>query len=406
MANEKIWGYWDCTYCDTKGIRGDNRICPNCQHRRDEHVRFYMKNTNDVISKAEDLTKFTGKPDWECKYCGSYNRSDATACKVCGADKLGDSRTYHQVVEEANDEVQHYSTDGKLGAGVTQGSDIDNERLAREREERRREREKRDREFREQQELRERRREEERAERERVERRQEMLIYGGVGLGILCVIGLLLFLFLPRNATLRVQSLPWERNIAIEESYIATEKDWSVPPGGTEISREWKWQKDVPVFDHVETYEDTEMRYEKVGSHTEYDYVNNGDGSFDKVSKQVDDWDYVAHKVQKTRDVYRDEPVYAWYYTYEIERWRVCRNIFTNGTNDEPYWGEYTLKDGERTGARTEKYGVYALNVAKEKDGYKLYETTSSVWSQLNVNDEIEVKTVQSRITELIEIHQ
>lgn len=406
MANEKIWGYWDCTYCDTKGIRGDKRICPNCQHRRDEHVKFYMKNTNDVITKPEDLANFVGKPDWECRYCGTYNRGDAEACKVCGADKLGDSRTYHQVLSENNTEANQYSTDGQNGVRVEQGADIDNERLEREREERKRERERREREEQEERDRRMREREEERAERERAEHRREMLIYGGVGLGILAVIGLLLFLFIPRHATLQVQSLPWERNIAIEESYISRENGWSIPPGGTEVDKVWKYHYTDQVPDGTEYYMDTEMRYEKVGSHTEYDYKDAGDGSFDKVKRTVDDYDYVPHEVKKSRTKYKDVEVYDWYYTYDIQRWRVCRNIHTNGTNDEPYWGDYTLNDGERTGARTETYNVYALNTAKDKDGYKLYDTSFDIWTQLHVNDEIEVKVVQSRITELLETHQ
>ena len=37
-----IEGFWDCKYCNTKGIRGGIRECPNCGKARDEDTVFYL----------------------------------------------------------------------------------------------------------------------------------------------------------------------------------------------------------------------------------------------------------------------------------------------------------------------------------------------------------------------------
>ena len=81
-----IKGYWDCRYCQTKGIEGGIRDCPNCGKPRDSDVRFYMKSKTDYVE--EKLAKTINRnPDWICSYCDSLNSDSNKNCVSCGASK-------------------------------------------------------------------------------------------------------------------------------------------------------------------------------------------------------------------------------------------------------------------------------------------------------------------------------
>lgn len=54
LSYEKSWllkltlnlmtlGYWDCPFCDTKGIEDIKKECLNCGKPRKEDTKFYMK---------------------------------------------------------------------------------------------------------------------------------------------------------------------------------------------------------------------------------------------------------------------------------------------------------------------------------------------------------------------------
>ena len=51
-----IEGYWDCKYCDSKGISGSIRECPNCGHPRDDTVKFYLKDEKKYVSEEKAKT--------------------------------------------------------------------------------------------------------------------------------------------------------------------------------------------------------------------------------------------------------------------------------------------------------------------------------------------------------------
>ena len=91
MANHVIRGYWDCEQCGTKGIDGLADTCPNCGSGKGKHVRYYMKDTEEVseeeltsagISKDENDGKHK---QWICAYCGFLNKYSATVCGRCAA---------------------------------------------------------------------------------------------------------------------------------------------------------------------------------------------------------------------------------------------------------------------------------------------------------------------------------
>ena len=56
-----VEGYWDCTSCNTKGIKGHLRECPNCGKPRGEHVKFYTKEIGEENAvEDEDIIQKNG----------------------------------------------------------------------------------------------------------------------------------------------------------------------------------------------------------------------------------------------------------------------------------------------------------------------------------------------------------
>ena len=60
-----IWGYWDCPYCDSKGIRGDNRSCPFCGAPVQPGIKYYMK--EGVLDAARGIVDALAAADVRVK---------------------------------------------------------------------------------------------------------------------------------------------------------------------------------------------------------------------------------------------------------------------------------------------------------------------------------------------------
>ncbi len=101
MADKKlVMGYWDCPYCNTKGIPGTQRNCPNCQNPRGKDTKFYMnKAEKKYLSEEEAKTKGQGA-DWQCEYCGAFNSALTNECSGCGSIRESSNQDYFQVREE------------------------------------------------------------------------------------------------------------------------------------------------------------------------------------------------------------------------------------------------------------------------------------------------------------------
>lgn len=94
-----IEGYWDCKYCDSKGISGSIRECPNCGHPRDDTVKFYLKDEKKYVSeeKAKTINK---NPDWICPYCNCLNSDNNETCVSCGSPRTKENLNYFENHEE------------------------------------------------------------------------------------------------------------------------------------------------------------------------------------------------------------------------------------------------------------------------------------------------------------------
>ena len=132
-----------------------------------------------------------------------------------------------------------------------------------------------------------------------------------------------------------------------------------------------------------------------------YDYRDLGNGQFEEVKVRTP----VYRTEYRDVPVYRDEPVYAPRYYYEIEKWQYDHSLKSSGNDKSPYWSEVPvlLNDGnvgsKREGNRYEYYYIYD---AKSRQ----HEISYSVWNQLEQGQKIEYKAFRfsSKIPENITI--
>ena len=370
-----VEGYWDCSACGAKGIRGHVRECPNCGRPRGEEVQFYMKEFGEQYALNENASK---NPDWLCDFCSSYNPDSVTKCLSCGADRESTSKDYSQIRDtQAYSNVNDYDSNGIDDSSQISDKERDNLNYQREKEDREKKREKYNNvskpfpanegnsNF---------------SYKEVIFSKQTAII-----LTVLAVIfSLVYYFFVPRNVELQVQSVAWERHINIDRWTTVDESGWNVPPHARVYDERSEVHHYDKVFDHNEVY------YEEVGEQVidHYKTVTSkrdlGNGNFEVVETQEPVYKTVYHKEKRERPIYKDVPVYETKYYYKLERWKHYRSVDTSGKDYEPYWGEYTLAEGkgqynvgsERLGSEKSKYMVTGLVDGKEVT----YEVKSINW--------------------------
>ncbi len=371
MANRKIYGYWDCSYCNSKGIRGDNRECPGCGRPRDDSTKFYMKSKTDYVAK-ENIDKFSDEPDWLCSYCNSYNPSTVSKCIGCGADKeekTGDYFSLRNFDKPENADVSppiHINTNYTPSA--QNKSPVANSR------------------------------------RFRISNSQ--ILTGTAIFAALAVIGMIIYLLIPKPAVLDIRSYSWDRTIDIEESYISSESDWYLPAGADLRYTRQEFKETKQVLDHYETKSRQVSKQVPDGYDISYSYKDNGNGSFDEIEHRTPKYKTVYETEYYEEPVYRSEPVYATKYYYDITRWRVCDKCITSGNDRSPYWGTPQIDADERKGNSYENYYIAAFNLNKSEKDRSLEEFTASysVWMALPENGKIKVKIgIGNNITEIID---
>lgn len=328
-----IKGYWNCKYCGTTDIDGLVDICPNCGKQKSADVKYFMKETTNVVTD-EELEKAGmsrdncdgNHKDWACAYCGQLNNWGDTICQACGGPKEESTQEYGMAEEPKSEPVEVPVT-----PPITPKT-----------------------------------------------KKKFPTIAVSI---IAAILGIIIFLFYPMKETITITDFSWDRTITIEE--MRTEKDsgWSVPSGGRVYDESWEFKEYKQVLDHYETVEVTKSR--EVISHyeTDYSYVDNGDGTFTEVASERPVYTTEYYTETEQQPVYREDPVYATKYYYEIDRWYDNRDYESAGEGQEPYWNtDYTLSSNERDSKREENYYVHYDNNKKEEFSY--YE-----WSTMSVGD-------------------
>ncbi len=389
MAKKIVEGLWDCQYCDTKGIRGRERICPGCGKPRGEGVRFYLPSGGGRSAPAVKLNEREKLPDWQCEYCGSYNPGTANDCLACTAPKEG--KDYYQLHQDVKrSDASRNFKDERWKCGFC-GATNEKERTA--------------------------------CVRCGAERgvvkpapnqqktQKKKGFWGKLPVPVWIGIGVLLLILIPiligaigKKVRYSVDQKSWLRSIVIEEYKTVEESDWEIPEGGRLLYTREEIHHYEKVLDHYSRLEDEKQiespAHEEIRNVTAYLSAHNpfrgyvvyaddlGNGYF-----EIDDgggWDFGSDDDDSPTPVYRDEPVYRTKYYYEIERWVPTRSVDTTGfVEEEPYWGEVQLSENEREAVRAEAFYLETSDLKKGKQ--EEIEVTKEQWDQINVGDHIEI---------------
>lgn len=339
-----VMGYWDCAFCDTKGIPGTERNCPNCGSPRDKDVKFYMKE-GPVTYLTEEETQKKGKgEDWLCSSCGALNSALVTVCPSCGNIRSADDDGYFESRKKEEEKQRQRELDRQpKSSGGGKGKLI------------------------------------------------------GIVIAAVVIIAIIAGVFgggsKAKDATLSVTETTWESTVEIEEYQKNSASDWTLPNDAEDVVE----KNEIHHYDEVlegyttETYES----YEVIGSHTEYNYVDNGDGTYDEEPYTVDDYGYVT----RTREVpvYEKVPVYQTKYYYNIWQWNTVDTLNESGHDKNPFYATYTLKDKQRD---DNKYTVYHVT-GKIKKKEKTYEISEDLYMKLDKGKDYDVTIENGVITKV-----
>ncbi len=368
MADRIVMGYWDCSYCGTNKIKGTLHDCPNCGRQRGKEVRFYMDASN-----KEYLTdhKVEGA-DWYCDYCGALNKASLTVCENCASPREESKQDYFSFNEdrqnrrmsdvEASDKTRPTykqqentyrtnSVEPKLPAKPTFSIESWLRRHI-----------------------------------------KQLGLLAGIPLFIL----LLIFIFKPRTNVMQVTDVKWTNTIEIEELKTFDEDDWHLPAGARLKYTRSEIRDYESVLDHYEIV--TKSRQVQDGGHYEYDYSDNGDGTFTEHSHFVPE--YKTEYYEEQEPVYRQEPIYDTKYYYEIDRWVYERKVVTSGSDKEPYWGDTNLGFKERESGRKTAYSISGTIKKGKKDKEVSYTVDEATWKELKQPVIIEITTVAGTLKE------
>lgn len=390
MSGRKVEMLWDCKYCDHTGILGRHRTCPNCGKTRGDTVKFYLPdNPESKVLSKEESDKISNKADWYCDYCDALNKAEDSICHACGSARSESKKDYFDLRKD--DEIREQKKDAQLREAQRAIESVECF-LKDDANHKRNKLSSNDYD-----------------DNDEVEKTInssgqnnglfKKIIFGLVAL--LAVFGVVC-LFKPTTNDVSVIDKSWERNISIEESKWVEESGWTLPGDAKLLHSAREIKTYEKVFDHYETKTVQKSRQVQDGYDVSYTYKDLGNGYAEQVEHKTPRYKTEYYTETEEVPVYRDEPVYATKYYYEIERWFKVRSVDTNGKDDEPYWGKVILGDKEREGHKMEDYDITVVIKDKEKE----FDLDLSEWEQIEINDEIKIKTNLFGMCEIVEFDE
>ena len=331
MGERIVEGLWDCPYCNSKGIGGLAKHCPCCGHPQDAGTKFYLGEKVEYLE--DDLAKQYGQgADWVCAYCGSLNRVHFKYCVNCGAPKDSSEKDYFSKEEKPQEPPQESPQEIQPA---------------------------------------------------KTKKRKRILL----PVILLALVALLLFSFWPRNYSATVDAKAWTRLVQVESLQTVQESDWWVPEGGRVYEERTEFSHYVQVLDHYEqrSREVAQQVYDGEDYHTSYQ--DNGDGTFTEIITSTPRYRTEYHTEYYEQPIYRDDPVYATKYYYDIDKWIVDRTETSSGAEDAPYWPEITLAENERLGVQED---MYTMDLTSGKKSYHLVLPLQQ-WEMFSKGEEVTI---------------
>lgn len=349
-----IEGLWDCSYCETKGIKGGIRECPNCGRPRDENTKFYLPSNIEANYVEEEKTKTINRnPDWICEYCDSLNSDNDAFCVSCGAER-GAKNYFSNKKEKISNEELDIKEDSKSDyTDVNTNQNYGNKKGIK----------------------------------DFFKEKWKILVI--IPLIISFIIGLV-FLFIPKEETITISGFKWERSIEIERYQTVEESDWTLPTAARLLYTNQELYGYEQVIDHYEIKTER-IEKEKIVGYEDYvvGYNDLGNGYFEEIVEQRPKYETYYEEKEYEVPVYRDEPIYRTKYYYEIDKWLYERTVLTKDSNKEPYWGEVNLSENERESTKKEIYYVIGKN---EEGKSRQLKFSYEEWSNLEIGQTVKLK--------------
>ena len=303
---EVILLFWDCPYCGHKHIPGPTRPCPGCFWWRDRTIDFYEAPDSVVLSPAE-VARYAG-PDWICKACGAANPEtgaprEQLVCGNCHARQvdLDGGRTPLETLPTGvavERRLSMVSSGSPITGGYVRTISYTDRRI--------------------------------------LGAVYTLAALGLFGLGILGLNGLSTWVYRPRPVAAQVLRRHWRVEVPIEERRPVSEGGWTLPAGAYNVRTETRQQSTRRVQVGTKT-ETVKVPYEeKVGTRTECTTVSRGDGTGERVCSEEPIYETRYRTETEEVPIYREEPVYATWYSYTIDRWQPLRTAVVEGTENMP----------------------------------------------------------------------
>ena len=374
MSKKIIEGRWDCSSCDTKGILGRYRECPNCGKPRGEDVKFYLPDKKDYVPE-EQAEKINRNPNWLCEFCGSYNSDDLDRCKSCGAER--GSKNYFDVQKEQEEKKEQKYKDEKVKVTEDKSYQKSSESKMSTASKM--------------------------VEKEKTlgKMKRPFIAVMVALISIIFIFGMV-HIFSPKEASMKITGFSWERSIEVEQYKTFHKSDWSVPDGARVTSQRREIHHYDQVLDHYETKtrQVTKSRISHYETRTSTRDLGNGYFEENTYQEPVYETYYDTETYQDP--VYRDEPVYRTKYYYDIDRWVYERSITSSGNNQKPYWGKEDLKTKERVSGKNEKYMVNGITNEKNARD-RTVKVDFAKWKGMKIGQTIRIKIYVGGITKFIE---
>lgn len=330
MTDKTYQMLWDCPACGTEKLLGlDHRFCPACGSPQDPEKRYFPSDAEKVA--VEDHA-FSGA-DRSCGACDVPNSAKASHCVACGCP-----------LDDAEEVARRKQRSGRGFEASERVEDAEDEHRERKRRE----------------ELQRRGIDPNEGETPPPKKSKTPLVLGcvgvlGLGLAIFCALAM----FWKKEAALAVADHSWERSVEVEQFKTVEESDWcdSVPSKGkvTKTKDKQRDTKKVPDGEDCTT-----VRQDK------------GDGTFTET--------------EKCETVYREEPIYDAWCTYDIDKWVVVdTKQASGGLADSPVWPTVKTSSDTREGARKESYTVVLQDAEGERHRCDFPETK---WASMAVGSQ------------------
>jgi hypothetical protein len=360
--------HWRCGYCSQEQL-GRNKVCQNCGKPRGEGVKFFKPGLEDhAVSEGPARTDSVTDPellklanagaDWYCRFCGAGNIGTGTICAQCGGEQKEPPPTETPDEPEPTPSAQRLpEPEPEPPASFALPTIPTN-----------------------------------------------IWQWGAAVALIIALLGGCVFLLTPHDTPVTVTGFEWSRTIQIEVYKTVRESDWSIPAGGRQVSTEQK----VKSYDHVIDHYTDEHYTVSVYDHTRHWTTNDREQVGTEVCGETDlgngfsqdkycpVYGYVEHDhsedIYRQEDrvrrvpVYKDVPVYATWYTYDIEKW-VSDYVASAGAKDQnPSWPPVALQTNQRTAGRSEGYTVFLAG----KDGKHYWMgLPQAKWAQLKTGQRL-----------------